>query len=189
MLLLTALNGQFGLFGEIPNDKVDFTMTPTPDTTGISRRNVLTAAGTGLVASQLFGGTATAQDTKATFVTILSPRKAVPDDEKFQPYSEKNARGMGVFELVEGSVLRYTVMLANVEGLTGLHVHQGKAKENGPHLAELFNGEPTGRIDGVFLEHRLSKEDACTSDPPGDNCLNEGFEPLVEAMQTGNTYL
>lgn len=158
-----------------------------------SRRTVLTAAAAGIGVSPFLGGTATAhepvQDSDCAFVALLAPENAVPEDGKYQPYSEEHARGMGVFTLVGDSVLEYEIMLANVEEMTGLHVHQGAPVENGPHLAELFNGQPTERINGVFLNHRLSTEDTCTSDPLGDNCLNEGFDPLLTSMHQGDAYL
>ena len=167
--------------------------TGTVTTNWLSRRTLLRAAGAGLAVGSVGSGKAVAQesdqDTQENFVAMVSPDNAVPADGNYQPYPGENARGMGVFTLVGDAVVEYTVMLANVSEVTGVHIHQGGADENGPHLAELFNGGPTEQITGLFLRHRLSAEDTCTSDPPGDNCLNEGFEPLMSAVRAGDTYL
>jgi hypothetical protein len=96
--------------------------------------------------------------------------------------------GMATFQLSpDGKSLKYELDLMNMKGVMGAHIHSGKAGENGPVVAGLFNaamtGPPTGAVNG-----QLSKGTITSVDLKGP-LADKQIPYLVHLLKTGGAYI
>lgn len=130
------------------------------------------------------------EEGQQTFLAHLTAA-AVPPSDKYSPYTTTNAIGAATCQLnTEGSRLDYAVLVANMEGVTGVHIHQGGPTENGPHLVELVNyTEPHDGL--IVLQNTVTRGDECPTESGDSNCLTQGvtFDTLVENLRAGTAYV
>ncbi len=100
------------------------------------------------------------------------------------PARDTNARGTAVFHVVDGSVLEYKLIVANIENVAAAHIHCAAAGVNGPVGVTLYMGMAgSGRVNGVIANGSVTGPDA------GNGCGWVTFEDVVSAMLSGNTYV
>ncbi|HVH66883.1 MAG TPA: CHRD domain-containing protein [Gemmatimonadales bacterium] len=125
-------------------------------------RNALLAA----LASLFVAGTAGAQATKKpatqkaeprhatsreTFVSVLSGGYEIPAVE---------TAATGTTELtLDGSRLRYRVDVESMKDVTGAYIHIGRAREDQPVVADLFEGLKAGPVSGLLASGTLRAND------------------------------
>lgn len=168
----------------------------------VSRRTVLRAgAGTALT---LGAGAATAMGgTKRNdrLYSIQVPENAVSPET---PIDQRRARGLTKFVVDRAeSTVRWTQLLADVENVTGVHVHRGGADENGPHLVELMNsGDSIDASRTLIDAGAVGEGDACTDTdfPAPTNCITQPGQPsgppesvsfadVLGEIRSGQTYV
>ncbi len=91
------------------------------------------------------------------FVANLSGKNEVPP-------VDSEATGVAKFqESPDGQTIDYQIILANISGVMGAHIHIGKQGQNGPVVAGLFNpnmsGPPTGKVNGLLVNGTLKQGD------------------------------
>ena len=104
------------------------------------------------VAALAFGVVSPAASAQPTnFRAVLSGGNEVPAVDTL-------ARGVATFQLSDdGTELTYRLVVANIENVVAAHIHLGPAGVNGPVVAFLFSGAPSGRSNGVLArgdDHR-----------------------------------
>lgn len=112
------------------------------------------------------------------FVATLSGGQEVPA-------RDTNARGNAVFQLSnDGSVLRYKLIVANIENVFASHIHCGVVGVNGPIGVTLFMGTPgSGRVNGVIATGEITAPDS------GNACGWDTLDDVVAAMRSGGAYV
>lgn len=153
--------------------------------TGRSRRTTLKGIG-GLALGALASSTAVAhedEDSRIDFTAELLPGNAVPPD--YEPAS-CDAEGVANFHLFEEEErVEYRLRLDGIEGVSGVHLHRGSSGENGPHVADIHKGEPTGDTGEFFS---LYAEGEFTADDFADD-FDGSFADMVDLLRDGETYL
>jgi CHRD domain len=129
------------------------------------------------VAALAFGvvsPTASAQPTN--FRAVLSGGNEVPEVVTL-------ARGVATFQLSDdGTELTYRLVVANIENVVAAHIHLAPAGVNGPVVAFLFSGAPSGRSNGVLAEGTITAANLVGP------LAGQPLSALVTAMEAGNTY-
>lgn len=121
--------------------------------------------------------------TNDVFTAHLLPTNAVPPE--YQPAS-CDAEGTARFRLAESAEeLGYELRLDGIEGVSGIHLHRGSPGENGPHVANLYDGDPTGSIGEFFS---LSAQGVVTPDD-FDEAFEGSFATMANLIRDGKTYL
>lgn len=116
------------------------------------------------------------------FEATLSPDEAVPPEYEPAPCGE----GAATFRIRESEErIDFDLRLDDVQGVSGIHLHRGTAGENGPHVAEIFNGEPTGDVGDFFS---LSATGSITADDRSHE-FDGSFGEVVDLIREGRTYL
>jgi hypothetical protein len=93
------------------------------------------------------------------FHTILFQSKI------FCPSSTRNGNKLNIAiqGLNDAPAYEYQLDLTNMKGVMGAHIHSGKAGENGPPIAGLFNAEmtgpPTGAVNGPLTKGTIKSAD------------------------------
>jgi hypothetical protein len=119
-------------------------------------------------------GTAAAND---NFVAHLAGRNEVPA-------VDTRAQGEAIFHLSEdGTELHYKLIVANINNVFASHIHCGAEGVSGPVGVTLFSGDPDGRVDGILAQGTI------TAPNPGNACGWTDLAAVVDAMQSGNTYV
>lgn len=116
------------------------------------------------------------------FVAPLSGEQEVPS-------VETRATGVAKFQLSkDGTKLRYTLNVANIEDVLMAHIHLGPAGENGPVVVWLYpeDGPPPQLIEGRF-NGTLAESQITASDVVGP--IESNFADLLKAMRTGTAYV
>ncbi len=110
------------------------------------------------------------------FVAHLKGTNEVP------PVSSR-AQGQAIFHLSsDGSQLKFMLIVANIENVFAAHIHRAPAGVNGPIVAFLFSGSPSGRISGVLAEGTITA--ANLIGPLAGHPLSD----LIVAINAGNAY-
>ena len=67
----------------------------------------------------------------------------------------------GVAEMtIDGMEVHVTLELSNIDNVTAIHIHGGAAGENGPVLAPLYGGDPTGAgYTGTLVDTTITVTD------------------------------
>lgn len=101
------------------------------------------------------------------------------------PAATSQGHGVVTFQLNnDGTELSYKLNVANVEHVQHLHLHLGKAGENGPPVAPLHAHHSTGQHgNSVHLEGVIQARDLM-----GPLAGSASLTPLLEAMASGRTY-
>ena len=109
--------------------------------------------------------------------------RAVPSGGNEVPAVDTLARGVATFQLNdEGTELTYRLVVANIDNVVAAHIHVAAPGVNGPVVAFLFTGAPSGRVNGVLAEGTITA--ANLVGPLAGHPLSD----LVAAMEAGNTY-
>lgn len=128
-------------------------------------------AGTGLVTAGGHG--------QRNFRAHLSGEEQVPP-------VDTNAQGQAKFQLNhEGDALDFRLLVANIDDVTGAHVHLAPEGENGPIVVPLF-GDPLF-TDPVTVNGTLAEGSITASDVIGP--LSGDFDGLLEKMRSSGTYV
>lgn len=114
-----------------------------------------------------------------SFMATISSREEVPTNAS-------TATGQAMFEVAaDGSSIRYSVTVNNLQNLVMGHIHVGARGENGPVVVPLFppaqpgGGQRSGTVgEGTITAAQLQG-------PLQGRPLSE----LISAMQAGNTYV
>jgi hypothetical protein len=99
------------------------------------------------------------------------------------PPVDTTATGQAVFQLdASGSSLHYMLIVANIEDVFASHIHCGPVGVNGPVGVTLFGGS-TVTVNGILAEATV------TAPNPGNACGWADLADVVEAMESGDTYV
>ena len=82
----------------------------------------------------------------------------------------------------EQTELHYHLRVKDIDNVVASHIHAGTAGENGPVVALLFSGGPTGLVNGK-LSSGIIHQDDLVGPFAGD------FAGLVEALENGGLYV
>lgn len=82
----------------------------------------------------------------------------------------------------EKTELHFLLNVKDIDNVVAAHIHAGTAAENGPVVAFLFSGDPTGSVNG-----RLSKGIIREADLSGPYAGD--FAGLVKALENGELYV
>lgn len=122
------------------------------------------------------------EDSRNEFEATLSPDAAVPPEYEPAPCGE----GKATFRIHEDEErIDFELRLDDIQGVSGIHLHLGTAGENGPHVAEIFNGDPTGDVGDFFS---LSASGSITPEDRSHE-FEGSFGEMVELIREGETYL
>lgn len=105
--------------------------------------------------------------------------------EQVVPAITSQGHGVITFQLnTDSTELRYKIHVANIEHVTHMHLHLGKAGENGQPVAPLHAQHSSGHNGhGVELEGVIQARDLM-----GPLAGSASLVPLLEAMASGRTY-
>lgn len=108
---------------------------------------------------------------RETFVAVMSGAYAVPA-------VETHATGTAELTLT-GSRLQYRVSVDSIRDITGAYLHIGRAGEEAPAVADLFDGVKAGPVSGVLASGTLGARD-----------LHETTLPrLIRALKNDQVYV
>jgi CHRD domain-containing protein len=79
----------------------------------------------------------------------------------------------------DGDLVRYSVQVQSMTGVTMAHIHSGVAGTNGPIRVTLYSGPVTGAVNGRLVEGSFTATDV------NGLTLNE----LLNEMRNGNAYV
>jgi hypothetical protein len=105
------------------------------------------------------------------------------------PAVTTRAQGQVIFRLSDdGTLLRYKLIVANIEDVRMAHIHLGAPGANGGVVAWLYPGGPPavlipGRSDGVLAEGVLSNSNLVGA------LAGKTISDLVGEFQAGNAYV
>ena len=129
------------------------------------------------------GGVAVAEPPAArNFVSPLSGEAEVPP-------VETKATGNAVYKL-DGEVLRFKLIVANIDDVTQAHIHCGASDVAGPVTAFLFGFELVeGTSNGILSQGTITPEDVIPL-PDSPVCPGgiEDFDDLIAKMRSGDAY-
>jgi CHRD domain len=97
--------------------------------------------------------------------------------------------GISNFQLLpvgHQQIISYQLILKNMSGVTGAHIHSGKQGENGPVVAALFNptmSGPTGAINGQLRTGTI------TSSNLTGPLAGQQISALVDMIRSGGAYV
>jgi hypothetical protein len=112
-----------------------------------------------------------------TFVANLSGAEEVPTVDTL-------AHGQAFFQLSpDGTELSFKLMVTNIEDAVASHIHLAPAGSNGPVVASLFGGTPSGPFTGVLAQGTITSAELVG--PLAGSSLNV----LIVEMNAGNTYV
>ena len=106
-----------------------------------------------LLVLQLTASTAGAK--QRNFTAVLTGEQEVQT-----PPVETDAQGQATFQLRnQGTELRFTLSVSNIENVVAAHLHLAPAAANGPIVVGLFGGPATGPVNGVLAEGTITASD------------------------------
>ena len=109
----------------------------------------------------------------------------LPGEEEV-PTRETLGVGQAVFQYdATADVLRYRLIVSNIDNVVASHIHLGVFGVNGPVVAFLAgNFQPGGgRTDGVLAEGSIASGDLVGP------LVGQDLSVLIEAMRTGGAYV
>lgn len=94
------------------------------------------------------------------------------------------AQGQAFFKLSpDGTELSFELTITNIEDAVASHIHLAPAGVNGPIVASLFGGVPSGPFSGVLAQGTITSVELVG--PLAGSSLNV----LIAEMNAGNTYV
>jgi CHRD domain-containing protein len=113
-----------------------------------------------------------------TFRAVLSGADEVPARDTL-------ARGVATLTFSpDGSELGFRIVVANIENVFAAHIHCGAPGVPGPVGVTLFVGAPGGGpVNGILATGTATAPDA------GNACGWTDLDAVVEAIESGNTYV
>lgn len=150
----------------------------------LTRRTTLRTLGGLALATGATGlGAGGGSGEKNSFTADLQQENAV--SPKYEPAS-CDAEGTSRFRIDESEQqVDYEIRLDGIEGVTGIHLHHGTPGENGPHLANLYGGEPTGAVGDFFSLCAAGEITSADLAPEFDG----SFEEMIALIRREETYL
>ncbi len=121
-------------------------------------------------------------------------RARLVGDEQVPVAVETQARGHAHFSLSQdGTELKVQVVVSEIEGVIGAHIHMAPAGANGPIVAS-FIPDTAGFLNGPFVSEPINKQGVLvhgtiTADDLLGPFAGQHFKALVDAMRNGHTYL
>ena len=129
-------------------------------------------------------GVATAQPLAKNFVSHLSGHEEVPP-------VESRAQGQSFYQLGrDGTELRFSLKVANIDEITQAHIHCGVQGVNGPVVVFLFGLVPTGvTLNGILADGTITNANVLPR-PDSEVCPGgiANFDELIQKMRSGDTY-
>jgi hypothetical protein len=110
-------------------------------------------------------------------------------DEEVPPV-DTNATGLARFQLYDEEEFDFTLIVANIEGITQAHIHCGGVGVNGPVVVFLFRLDPAGvTVNGILSEGTITADDVIPR-PDSPECPGgvANFVDLIAKMRSGETY-
>ncbi len=113
----------------------------------------------------------------STFVANLSGAEAVPSRVTL-------AQGQALFQLSpDGTELSFELTVANIEDVVASHIHLAPAGSNGPVVATLFGGAPSGPFNGTLAQGTI------TAAQLSGLLAGSSLDVLIAEINAGNTYV
>lgn len=97
------------------------------------------------------------------------------------PAVDTRGTGVGTFKLRDEGLV-FKVNVANLEDIVAAHIHCGAAGVNGPIGVTLFSDGPV-TVNGTLAQGTIAEPD------PGNDCGWADLEAVVEALESGDTYV
>lgn len=98
------------------------------------------------------------------------------------PPNTSTAKGSAWFDPM-GNTVWYKVNVTGIEKVTMMHIHSGKAGENGDPIATLQIEKSTGPTNGILVQGNITSSDLMGS------LAGKSISDLVGKMQSGETYV
>jgi hypothetical protein len=89
-----------------------------------------------------------------------------------------NASGAATFSQKD-NVVNFKVVLANISGVTAVHIHSGAAGVNGPIRVNLFTGPTTGPVNGTLVQGSFAPT----------NVTGITYDQLINELKAGTAYV
>jgi len=149
----------------------------------MSKKVFLVASFMFLIAFSVLSMPASAGATRV-FVTHLSGDEEVPPVETL-------AQGQAVFMIsMDGSMIKYMLIAANIEDVFMAHIHLAPEGVNGPIVVWLYGSPPAGpdedlipgRFNGVLARGTITVANLVGP------LAGQPLSALIDAMKAGNTY-
>jgi len=100
------------------------------------------------------------------------------------PPVETNAVGNVIVKISKDETsIHYKLIVANIEDVTASHFHFAPEGQNGPVVAFLYSGAPSGPVNGVLAEGTITAANVIGPVFPGD------LAALIDAIRDGNIYV
>jgi hypothetical protein len=100
------------------------------------------------------------------------------------PSVDTDASGVAVLRLSgDGDALNFKLIVANIDNVLFSHIHFAPPGTNGPVVAFLFDGGPTGPVNGVLAEGIITADDLIGP------LTGLSLQDLIDVIEAGNTYV
>jgi hypothetical protein len=100
------------------------------------------------------------------------------------PANNSEATGEAIIKISKDeSTIHYKIITANITDIFGAHLHLGPAGANGPVVAFLYNGTPSGAVNGILAEGNITAADLIGPFSGGE------LNALIAAIRNGNIYV
>jgi CHRD domain len=140
----------------------------------------------GIVLVLSMGATAIITNTPKAFATTEQFAATLSGDKEVPPV-DTQATGVAGFTQPHLNNMSYGLRVANIEGITAAHIHQGKEGQNGPVIVTLFKadnetgtGPLNGRLAGGIIAKNMLEGPMAGKTLEGD---------LAKAIQNGEAYV
>jgi hypothetical protein len=134
-------------------------------------------AATGLSLA-LVVATPAALGSNRSFKAHLTGAQEAPDPVDSQAQGQLNLRLSA-----DGTTLSYKLIVANLDDVTAAHLHLGVVGMAGPPVAFLFEGDPSGAVNGVLSEGTITAADLIGP------YAGEPLSTLIDAIEDGDIYV
>lgn len=94
---------------------------------------------------------------------------------------ESDATGQAIVKLRSGE-LTFKLIVANIDNVVAAHIHCGAVGVAGPVGVTLFSGGPSSD-SGILAQGEITAPD------PGNGCGWADLQDVIDALQSGDTYV
>lgn len=149
--------------------------TKTKTTTSLTTITIIAALATTIIAITGFANSAIGQE---KFIAGMTGREEVPPVDTI-------ATGSANFEPETEEILKYTVNVSDIDGVTQAHIHSGRIGENGPVVVTLFKTDSPAdeEITGLLSEGNIT---AANLEGP---LTGKQLSDLIALMSNGGAYV